>query len=150
MFGKCVCVCVFHFPFDGTRYSVNKLETKLLHGVYLGLRWETNEMYIGTATGVVRAAGIKRKTEPARCVWDLLIAVMGAPWKPTLQEHNVSEMKYQQPGVPWQRAVASSHYQCSQQCAAANAEFSAHAKGTSALVWRSRNLGSQRSVQRES
>ena len=40
-------------------------------------------MYIGTATGVVSVAAVKRKTEPELCVWDRLNAVLGAPWKKT-------------------------------------------------------------------
>ena len=36
-----------------------------------------------TATGVIRATGIKRKTEPEHFVWDVLNAIVGAPSKPT-------------------------------------------------------------------
>ena len=71
--------CVFYLPLGRARGIANKLESKLLKGVYLGLRLGTNEMYIGTVTGVVRAAAIKRKTEPERFVRDVWLA----PWKPT-------------------------------------------------------------------
>ena len=40
-------------------------------------------MYIGTATGVVSVAAVKRKTEPELGMWDRLNAVLGAPWKKT-------------------------------------------------------------------
>ena len=73
----------FHLPLDRARGRENKLEAKFLNGVHLGLRLRTNEMYIGTATSVARAAAIKRKTEPERFLWDVLNAVESAPWKPS-------------------------------------------------------------------
>ena len=67
--------CVFFLSMDRTGGRANKLEAKFLNGVYLALRLGTNELYIGTATGVARAAAMKRKTEPARSVWVLLNAI---------------------------------------------------------------------------
>ena len=75
--------CAFHLPLDRARGRENKLEAKFPNGVHLGLRLRTNEMYIGTATSVARAAAIKRKTEPERFLWDVLNAVESAPWKPS-------------------------------------------------------------------
>ena len=72
------CECVFYPPLDRTRGRANKLEAKIIHGMYLGLRFGINEMYIGTVTGLVRGAAIKRKTEPQRFVWDVLNAIVGA------------------------------------------------------------------------
>ena len=58
-------------------------------------------------------------------------------------------MKYQQQGIPLQRAVANSHDQCSQQCAAVMEEFSAHAQSTSVQVRKSRNMGQLQIVKDE-
>ena len=89
----------------------------VLPSVGQNTRLGTNEMYIGTATSVVRATSIKRKTEPERFVWDVLNAVVGVHPGNRLQEHSVKVMKYQHQGVPLQKVVASSHRQCSQQFA---------------------------------
>ena len=55
-------------PLDRTRARAKKLEAKFLGGVYLGVGLGTNEMDIGTKTGVVRDAAIERKTEQVRVV----------------------------------------------------------------------------------
>ena len=52
----------FCFPWDRARGRANNLGAKFLNGVFLGLRLGTNEVHIGTATGVVRAETIKRET----------------------------------------------------------------------------------------
>ena len=57
-------------------------------------------MFIGIATGVVVAAAINRKTETERLVWDVLNAVVDAPWKRT------TRAQHQQQGFPLKRAVA--------------------------------------------
>ena len=62
--------CVLYLPLDRARDRANKLDSKFLNGVYLRLMLGTNEIYISIATDVVRAAAIKRKTEPERSVWD--------------------------------------------------------------------------------
>ena len=58
------------------------------------------QMYIGTATGVVSIAAVKRKTEPELGMWDRLNAVLGAPWKKTPGAFSEKVMKYQQQGTP--------------------------------------------------
>ena len=51
-------------PCSAFRWTEHNLGAKFLSGMFLGLSLGTNEMYIGTTTGVGRADAIKRKTEP--------------------------------------------------------------------------------------
>jgi hypothetical protein len=70
-------------PLDRARGKAIKLDAKWLTGVFLGLKLGSNEMYLGTSTGVVRAAAVKRKTQNQRFEWAELNAVVGSPRKPT-------------------------------------------------------------------
>ena len=91
-------------------------------------------MYIGTATGVVSVAAVRRKTEPELGMWDTLNAVSGAPWKKTPGAFSGKVVKFQRQGIPLREAVVSSHCQCSQQ-------FSVYAMSVSVQVWDSINMG---------
>ena len=74
---------IYYLPMDRNRGRANKLSEKWLLGVYLGLKLGSNEVCIGTPTGVVRAAAVKRRASDKRFVWAELEAVVGTPRRPT-------------------------------------------------------------------
>ena len=60
----------------------NKFDVKWEEGVWLGHARDTNEMLIGTPTGVVRTYACKRKPEAERWSADAVDAIQGTPSKP--------------------------------------------------------------------
>ena len=55
-------------------------------GVWLGIKPESNEIYIGTAEGVRLARSVRRKPEGIRWVKDEILGIRGTPWEPVPEE----------------------------------------------------------------
>ena len=52
-------------------------------GVWLGIREESNEVFVGTDEGVVKCRSIRRKAGQDRWDKDLFNSIKGTPWEPT-------------------------------------------------------------------
>ena len=74
--------CIHYKPLKGDPSRDNKLEARWKDGVWLGIRTQTDEVYIGTKEGVVKARDIKWKPKEQR--WDIQVIkeVKGVPWDP--------------------------------------------------------------------
>ena len=83
------------------------LGPKFVSGMFLGLRLGTNEMHIGTTTGVVRAGAIKRKTEPRTVCLGRVERSRGCTVETDSRRGSVQVMKYEQQGIPLQKAAAA-------------------------------------------
>ena len=58
------------------------LPCRCLPGLFLGLEDNSDECFVGTADGVVKARTIRRLAPDARADADLLGKLAGVPWKP--------------------------------------------------------------------
>ena len=121
-------VCVFHHSLDRARRRANNLETRI------------HVMHIGTATGVVRAAAIKLKTEPELFLWDVVNAVVGEPWKAIPRAHRQGD---EVPTAMYPIADVSSEQPQSLQPAVRSGQGGVlgRAKSTSVQVWKSTYMG---------
>ncbi len=71
---------VLYLPI-GTRYQkLNKLLPKWEDGIFLGLKDSSNEYFIGTDKGVLKASSIKRVPESERFEQARLENMIGMPW----------------------------------------------------------------------
>ena len=80
-------VCIFGekvlwMPLDTKNYKRAKSESKILDGVWLGLRAKSDEDLIGTPHGVVRARTVRRLPEDQRRDGDYLRSIRGTPREP--------------------------------------------------------------------
>jgi hypothetical protein len=72
-----------HFrPLKGDPVRDNKLEPQWRDGVWLGVDARTDEVYVGTEEGVVRARDIRRRPADQRWSAEVLKKVKGVPWSP--------------------------------------------------------------------
>ena len=60
----------------------DKFETDWRAGIWLGLAQETNETYVGTSMGIVKAYAIKRYPEDQRWNLEMMQGVVGTPRRP--------------------------------------------------------------------
>ena len=74
--------CVHYLPLDRERGKKAKLQPKWKHGIFLGVRVGTGELFIGTSAGTVRARAIRRRCPSERHQRSELDAMVGSPWKP--------------------------------------------------------------------
>ena len=78
-----VLVSVFWFrPPQNKAGNFAKLEERFQDGVWLGLRPGSNEVWIGTPSGVVLARTVRRKPDNLRWSFEELMAIKGTPWEP--------------------------------------------------------------------
>ena len=92
---------VFYLPLDRQKGHLNKLQAKWLVGVYLGLRLDTGELYIGLEQGVVRARAVRRRPGAAARDRSLFDGFRGTPWKPVVASERT---RRRQPGTTrWPR-----------------------------------------------
>ncbi|CAK0860738.1 unnamed protein product, partial [Prorocentrum cordatum] len=68
------------------------IEDKFLAGLYLGPTLRTDEVYIGTELGALRARAFKRLTVEQRADKDLLNSLVGKPWAPVPTDVEVDEV----------------------------------------------------------
>ncbi|CAK0865359.1 unnamed protein product, partial [Prorocentrum cordatum] len=68
------------------------IEDKFLAGLYLGPSLRTDEVYIGTELGALRARTFKRLTVEQRADKDLLNSLVGKPWAPVPTDMAVDEV----------------------------------------------------------
>ncbi|CAK0888783.1 unnamed protein product [Prorocentrum cordatum] len=68
------------------------IEDKFLAGLYLGPTLRTDEVYIGTQLGALRAGAFKRLTVEQRADKDLLNSLVGKPWAPVPTDVEVDEV----------------------------------------------------------
>ncbi|CAK0838042.1 unnamed protein product, partial [Prorocentrum cordatum] len=68
------------------------IEDKFLAGLYLGPTLRTDEVYIGTELGALRARTFKRLTVEQRADKDLLNSLVGKPWAPVPTDVEVDEV----------------------------------------------------------
>ena len=61
----------------------DKMNTRWGSGVWLGIREESNEVFVGTDEGVVKCRSIRRKAGQDRWDKDLFNSIKGTPWEPT-------------------------------------------------------------------
>ena len=52
--------------------KLNKLDNKWKVEIYLGIKDNTNEMFVGTSEGVFKVHSVKRKPEQERYQWSEL------------------------------------------------------------------------------
>lgn len=74
MFGEC-CIC------RRPGAQLNKLDLHWLHGVWLGRDAKTDEHYVGTETGIVRARAIRRMVQEQQWVPERVCAMRLTPWR---------------------------------------------------------------------
>ncbi|CAK0826156.1 unnamed protein product [Prorocentrum cordatum] len=67
-------------------------EDNFLAGLYLGPALRTDEVYIGTELGALRARTFKRLTVEQRADKDLLNSLLGKPWAPVPTDVEVDEV----------------------------------------------------------
>ena len=72
--------CVWHLRLKSA--GKDKMNTRWGSGVWLGIREESNEVFVGTDEGVVKCRSIRRKAGPDRWDKDLFNSIKGTPWEP--------------------------------------------------------------------
>ena len=73
-------ICVWYLKAKSA--GKDKLNTRWGSGVWLGIREESGEVFIGTEDGVVKCRSIRRKAGPERWNPELFSKVKGTPWEP--------------------------------------------------------------------
>ena len=58
------------------------MQPRWLHGLWLGLRPESDEVLVGTTEGVFKARSIKRKPYETRWSHEQITSMRGTPWRP--------------------------------------------------------------------
>ena len=58
------------------------MNTRWGSGVWMGIREESNEAFIGTADGVIKTRSIRRKAGDQRWDKELFNSIKGTPWEP--------------------------------------------------------------------
>ena len=76
-FGECVH---YKIPKRLIGPELNKWDNRWEVNVFLGIRSISNEMYVGTNTGIIKCRTIRRKTFDQRWIVDVLTRVRGLPW----------------------------------------------------------------------
>ena len=66
--------------------DLNTWDDKWAVGVFLGVRTHSNEIYVGTNTGVVKCRTIRRRPVGERWSAELLNSCRGLPWEPNPSE----------------------------------------------------------------
>ena len=65
--------CVQYQPLGRAKANrmqkLNKLDNKWRDGIYLGIKDNTNEVFVGTSEGVFRVQSVRRKSEQERYQW---------------------------------------------------------------------------------
>jgi hypothetical protein len=72
--------------------KLNKLDNKWRDGIYLGIKDNTNEVFVGTNNGVFKVQSVRRKPEQERYQWSELEKMVGLPWKPTPSSEESTEV----------------------------------------------------------
>ena len=74
IFGEC-CIC------RRPGAQLNKLEIHWLHGIWLGRDSKTDEHFIGTEGGIVRARAVRRMIESQQWIKERVLAMEWTPWR---------------------------------------------------------------------
>ena len=75
--------------------DLNKWDDRWGHGIFLGIRPISNEVYVGTAEGVVKCRTIRRRVPDSRWNPELLKCVQGVPWEMSPSSDLPSEQQLQ-------------------------------------------------------
>ena len=76
--------CIHYMPVK--RGRLLKLEPRFEDGVFLGIREESDELFVGTPDGVYKVRNVRRKPMSQR--WDkkFMLSIRGKPWSPNPSE----------------------------------------------------------------
>ena len=74
---------VLYLPLDRKSHPIPAPEAKFQEGIWLGLDQRTEEVIIGTPSGIVKCRSVRRRPEPERWNTDAVLAIRGTPWEPT-------------------------------------------------------------------
>ncbi len=70
------------------------MEPRWEEGIWVGINPRTNEVLIGTPSGVIRAKAIRRRTKDERWSYDKVMEIKGAPWDPAATRANVDHQTH--------------------------------------------------------
>ena len=74
---------VWYMPMTTATNHLNKMETRMFDGIWLGMESRDGSVRIGTASGVVKARTIRRKPLDNRWVRHEVDGIRGTTWSPT-------------------------------------------------------------------
>ena len=74
---------VLYLPLHRKSHPIPAPEAKFQEGIWLGLDQRTEEVIIGTPSGIVKCRSVRRRPEPERWNTDAVLAIRGTPWEPT-------------------------------------------------------------------
>ena len=74
---------VLYLPLDRKNNPIPHPEARFQEGVWLGLDQRTEEVWIGTPSGIIKCRTVRRRPEPERWSSEAAMAVRGTPWEPT-------------------------------------------------------------------
>ncbi len=74
---------VLYMPLKLSNKKPAKLDTKKREGIWLGLRWRSDEHLVGTKDGVVKARTVRRLLDDQKWNPEMINQIRGAPRRPT-------------------------------------------------------------------
>ena len=75
-------------PMTANHLKANKMDARWEPGTWLGFEPRTDEVRIGTASGIVKARSVRRRPESERWNAEAIRKIVGTPWEPVPGKSN--------------------------------------------------------------